>query len=120
MKAKDLRLGNLVYYQNYIMYVSGIFDNCVYLNFEGNEGDFLELNDEELKGIELTPYWLEKFGFEFSTYFKWWHKEKTNNYTIESINFSELKCMGTKIKYVHELQNLHFALTNKELEVKNG
>lgn len=120
MKAKDLRLGNFVQYDGYPMNVTGIYHNCVYLDFEGNEGDFFELSDEDLKGIELTEYWLNKFGFEFSVYFQWWYKNNFHNYTIDLGGSSEFECNGHPIKYVHELQNLHFALTGQELEVQNG
>lgn len=81
------------------------------------------------KPIKLTEEWLLKFGFEYASY--------ANNYIIEageyynSVKFdkrkwlynndsSDASCYGvTTIKYVHQLQNLYFALNQKELIITN-
>lgn len=73
--------------------------------------------------IELTEEWLIKFGFEKI----WFGYEiistgieieplKNGDYTI-CINSNEYH-VGESFKYVHQLQNIFFALTNKELELK--
>lgn len=72
--------------------------------------------------IELNPEWLERFGFE---------KDRTG-YALEdknSLSFSVTKegkflacwldkSTGIIVQYVHQLQNLYFALTGEELEIK--
>ena len=72
--------------------------------------------------IELTEEWFIKFGFEKT----WFGYEiistgieieplKNGDYTI-CINSNEYH-VGESFKYVHQLQNIYFALTNKELKL---
>jgi len=85
--------------------------------------------------IPLTEEWLLKFGFEL--------KDKINMGFIKQINFPHMKnylyvnskyyttalwdeisqkeflIMLNPCQYVHQLQNLYFALTNEELTIKN-
>ena len=73
--------------------------------------------------IELTEEWLIRFGFEktwfgyeiISTGIEIEHL-KNGDYTI-CINSNEYH-VGESFKYVNQLQNIYFALTNKELELK--
>ena len=104
MVAQELRIGNLIE-QGVIEMMS---QNAVWIN------EKLLLIDE-IQPIPLTEEWLLKFGFE---------KFKGNNTDCFLDNF-ETSCnmelffwKGTQIKninYVHQLQNLYFALTEKEL-----
>ena len=72
--------------------------------------------------IPITEEWLLKFGFEYF--------EENNSYQLFTefgfsiwgrindgfniyVNSDEV---GENIKYIHTLQNVYFALTNKELE----
>ena len=66
-----------------------------------------------IEPIPLTLEWLLKFGFNGTD---------IDNYTIvlSNGNFFILDCpvpIATNIYYVHELQNLYFALTGKQLTV---
>tara|TARA_R110002167_G_C12288573_1_gene615858 strand:- start:203 stop:562 length:360 start_codon:yes stop_codon:yes gene_type:complete len=71
----------------------------------------------KIKPIPLTEEWLLKFGFE----------ENTTSWT----NYKTRPCVkigkqgkylyyngGSRIVYVHQLQNLYFALTSEELTIK--
>ena len=65
--------------------------------------------------IPLTEEWLIKFGF-----IKVW-----NNYRLKPLGYlidNRLITVGSNylrhIKYVHQLQNLYFALTGEELQLK--
>lgn len=123
MNAKDLRIGNIVYYK-----VEDELDD----RKEWNEiniidaEDILSLEDCESKKqnhpyfpIPLTEEWLEKLGFE-----------KVDNAWINSIALyfdSEEYAYNASyfeydnlivIKHVHQLQNLYFALTREELKYK--
>lgn len=124
MEANELRLGNWVYYQ----------DNCplksIILNFDRMKSVFF---DEKwasyyLSPIPLTEEWLLKFGFVFLTdigVYKLKFKIDTQAGEYEfagvpkAIGFvsNRLFASGT-IKYVHQLQNLYFALTGNELTIK--
>ena len=106
MKANELRIGN---------WVCLLEDKQIVW---GKEIDGAELN---YFPIPLTEEWLVKFGFE--TY-----SNMNNQYlTKGSIFFygkgllcqvGEYSSIEVSIKYVHSLQNLYFALTGEELEIK--
>lgn len=74
-----------------------------------------------MKPIPLTEEWLFKFGYKkVNTLYDTTEVfEKKLSYTIYfrsgvlSFSFST-----QEIKYVHQLQNLYFALTNEELKFK--
>lgn len=80
--------------------------------------------------IPLTKEWLNKFGFKYTEQ-GWYYIEFDKNYL--TININDFKtCLGSKncIKeawnifineccYVSDLQNLFFALTGTELELKD-
>ena len=75
--------------------------------------------------IPLTPEWLERLGFEkreSGVCYEWWNgiNEVTHDWLV---SITEMKDNGQffyrngkhTIKYVHQLQNLFFALTGEEL-----
>ena len=116
IQANELRIGNYIYLpsqtENFAVKVNRVSNDNV------NGFDF-----SETKGIELTEDWLLKFGFE----------EQTPKYFVLDLgdfsmryyyNFSgstwkfELEDKTLKIKFVHQFQNLYFALTQKELILK--
>jgi hypothetical protein len=116
MEAKELRIGN---------YVQPFIDGCETTLVIPN--DFK--NTTYLRPIPLTEDWLLRFGFE--------EKDSRKNRFINRADF-ELEFQGDKVaycvwggedaphltqffghcKYVHQLQNLYFALTNEELIIK--
>jgi len=129
MKANELRIGNLVtdrggktlrvnyfdrYKVNQVMYIG---DNEVH-----------PLTEEFCfcKPIPLTEEWLLKFGFEKdlntkSNYFKRINEDYLTIYKegLWSIGIPyENGGTDMKINHVHQLQNLYFALTGEELEIK--
>jgi hypothetical protein len=113
MKATELRIGNWVQFK--------YTETPVRITL----GDFVrEYKDEHLDDYEpipLTEEWLVKFGFEKDDGI-WEHKELMWSCEIsgddDSFNFKRLgldiPCIG--IFYVHQLQNLYFALTGQELQ----
>lgn len=134
MKASELRIGNLVY----------VTDNLTNLIFEEitpiNIHNLMHLTgldkspvDIEFKPIPLTEEFLLKFGFEpinkhdntFITYADWTHnyflqldvRKGDNKYLILDNSFGDLRAFSmVDIEYVHQLQNLYFALTGEELK----
>jgi hypothetical protein len=121
MEAKDLRIGNLVMYSNNstIFTVSGLHEfgmDC----FDDIEETYIEY--DQFEGISLTEEWLLKFGFEFKptgdeVYEQIW---KMENFEIweHSEGFCHDFHNGGDLKYVHQFQNLYFALTGEELTIK--
>ena len=77
--------------------------------------------DNQYRPILIAEYWLLKFGFEPSGRKEEYCLSKNDcNVIISRIqgdwNFIwELSFMGRPIKYVHQLQNLYFAVTGMEL-----
>ena len=128
MEAKELRIGNLIEIisEKQIAVITSILFNAVYSTYGTHDFDYI-------KPIPLTEEWLLKFGFE------WCRSKYTGEPDIlyidisqnESIAFEkgeffihslaghEVFTFWWEIKYVHELQNLYFALSRLELEIKS-
>ena len=107
MKAIELKCNNYVMLYNN---VARIIPN-----------DFVKWSDEkwemkDFKPIPLTEKWLKEFGFKSVFSGAGYIKNRTEigyNY-----NGFYIIASGLKIEYIHQLQNLYFALTNTELEIK--
>lgn len=117
MKANELRIGNLVYYQSKELIVDAI---CLaWLTLHPDDPDYSH--------IPLTEEWLLWFGFRQVSYrneeifvFRKKLTSRSTNFDIiigtHSIIFGmEFLCFTF---YIHQLQNLYFALTNEELLTK--
>ncbi len=111
MKAMDLRIGN--YFKSNIVQQVTI----EHLEFLLND----EIKDKSvMQPIELTPDWLIDFGltngvFPDNEYFSIINDgEGHPEYGL----YHDSRFTAQYIKYVHELQNLYFALTGTELELK--
>ena len=120
MKANELRLNNYVNNCGEIITVDGIDDNDV---FNKNIG---EIPLHSIQPIQITEQWLIVFGFEkkgdvfYNIPIKnkgilWVYLEREfcELGTICGYSFAEIDC-----KHIHQLQNLHFALTGTELSKK--
>lgn len=126
MKTKDLRLGNYVTDNlGFTMYVIGIYEDTVLLNFEGNEGDVWEVYEKDLRGVMLDTELLIKSGFKKHPETIGWDKYSNG---VVDLSLAPLKSGRhvpvilvngeyVQIKYLHQLQNLFYALTQKELEI---
>lgn len=122
MEAKNFRIGNIVDLWGSIAYIQ----RC---DFSENEHGIAV---DKAKPIKLTEKWLFKLGFN-----KDYKKGYIGvDYGNTDFVLTSPKVMGewqdnycwqfvctwdkfTEIKYVHQLQNLFFALTGNELEVKH-
>ena len=115
MKAIELRIGN--YYNEF-----GIPKQVT--------ASFIEKLDQiekackiviDVSPIEITEDWLIKLGFkkDIETDYRWFILDKSVAYDLDDncIRISDSWEFG-KRKFVHELQNLYFALTSKELTFK--
>jgi hypothetical protein len=119
MKPNELRIGNLV---NYID--GGLFKVIGIHEFGLDVEDDIEttyMEFENFEPIPLTEEWLLKFGFEIKKG-EWsaaTHKINTEfiiNNAHKMWMFTPIWCLDyASIQYVHQLQNLYFALTNEEL-----
>lgn len=122
MKSNELRIGNYLSYKLGTFIVRGVGKDCVWLNDTGGP---ISINGFlEIQPIPLTEEWLLKFGFD--KYLELRH----NDFMLEYISFNKKIMLtlydyndnevsiDTKIKCVHQLQNLFYALTCEELTIK--
>ena len=73
----------------------------------------------KIEPIPLTEEWLLKFGFEKNKNSDLYFRLNNYEYFIENgiIDNGYSRMNEISVKYVHQLQNLYFALTGKELEI---
>jgi hypothetical protein len=119
MKPNELRIGNWVNYCN----GKRILDAELFLQLLKYTTPF--------DPIPLTEKWLLKFGFYETTKENYvsglYTLNKPDGFYInkETMCYCEIDYEGTtndriKIQYVHQLQNLYFALTGEELTYGGG
>ena len=126
MKANELRLGNLVTatLTNEI-YEIGIW--ALRVIEDGNYQNSYDTETKVYKAIPLTEEWLLKFGFkkqldksfaknDFSIFLD--KRFKTNLFLQENQEDFKWFSYELKVEYIHQLQNLYFALTGEELKIK--
>lgn len=108
MKANELRIGNYVYLSD---------KNKVWQILDGHEIDECD-NNPFSEPIHLTEEWLVNFGFEKHG-IEWWGKGFCLEVYKDKLYYSggEGLHIVIDLKYVHQIQNLYFALTGKELEI---
>ena len=118
MKAKELRIGNWVEIQ-------GLESKIILVDTEGciceNEycEDFENNNiTQNLQPIPLTEEWLVKFGFEYSDLNGDSGLWKIPPFQIYGKYNQFIYDYRLDVNYVHQLQNLYFALTGEELTIK--
>lgn len=129
INPKEFRIGNLVNYKGKVHEVVGTQKNHVYVLGETNDY-FVNKDNLELEPIILTEEWLMRFrgkplenGYWISLYNlrAEFHFELFKNtdeiVTRVKSDFSDL--ILDRIKYVHQLQNLYFALTGEGLTLNN-
>jgi hypothetical protein len=137
MRANDLRLGNLIYWN--ILEKKDTIHTVVGIRNEKPQTIPISLGEsiEDYKPIPLTEIWLEKLGLikknitegmpqelkqpdideDGSIWYNW--VQGLFNLEIQSNGeiWFELYSHYKHIKYVHELQNLYYSLTGVELSV---
>mgnify|MGYP003656513470 FL=1 len=103
MNAKELRLDNWVINPFGTLFQITVIDERMY----------------DFKPIPLTEEWLVKFGFEYDVLEEFYFEindirgqfyEEENSFELD--HYELANCY-----YVHQLQNLYFALTGQELEI---
>ena len=113
MKSTELRIGNLVLDLGIPKEVLSI--NSFEAELESRIIRNYRVRLDDLKPIPLTEEWLAKLGYDLIS---------ENHYgvlghliwKIEGRFYCDKN--GMQLKYVHQLQNLYFALTNEELTIK--
>lgn len=132
MESEELRIGNLVYdtYLKRDKFIAGIFLSEIWLAENMDEDTDQRSYIELINPILLTEEWFLKFGFiKDGNYYKLdafnddleiiislldVREFFTNEHLYYNYNYGIVQ-----IKYVHQLQNLIFALTGEELKIIN-
>ncbi len=118
MKASELRIGNLV------------MDGKEIEQVNARMIDMLVKIEADFDPIPLTEEWLLKLGFKQCGYemLSWKHETLLPSFNLDGINWADFdepdyQFLNYKvadeilrIDYVHQLQNLYFALTGEELK----
>jgi len=112
MTAQELRIGNLVYdSDNDVMAISEISD--VWVSFKGSN---IKNFNSSIKPIPLTEKLLNKCEFKFKE-LGFENLSVSYGTTSKEIHFV-IGSHYVRLNFVHELQNLYFALTKHELTIK--
>jgi len=113
MEANEFRINNIVENPYGTSIIYGISNDCVQITLKNSESVF-DFDFEDIKPIILTEDLLLKCGFD-SFGSRWMKKELP----LDLINCDGFYMANVKeeIKYLHQLQNIYFILTNKELEI---
>jgi len=112
MRANELRIGNWVSNGDIEFQITS---KDIYHRDVRVYGSFI-------KGIPITPEWLERVGFEKNIFsngdYKYIKSGLSISSNLQSANWKFGRIENERCKYVHQLQNLYFALTGEELEYK--
>lgn len=128
ISAHELRIGNWINVGNVNIprQVSLISDT--YLCLKGNVGNYAI---ETFDPIPLTPDILEKAGFVDDKHLHWLEYSINGRVSYLSLTCGNYQWVYTnqladlekypviRIKHLHQLQNLYFALTGVELEIND-
>lgn len=130
---QELRIGNYVKYRGFgykilsIVNTSNANEESYYVDLNYTHRHLRGIDTREVEPIELTEEWLLNFGFEKKAE----HNLKLDVLTrsiihaythgkveIELGNRSGYSFGYPEVQFVHQLQNLYFALTGEELTIK--
>ena len=130
MKANELRIGNMIYFPYLIenvLYeadtITGLYQNSITVKSR----PYTALTYDSIKPLKITKELLNRFGIE--EYDRMGDIKFLAFRNPELFDFNFMLCDGVlkvsfyqldwkrafEIKYIHQLQNLYFALTGQEL-----
>lgn len=125
---KELRIGNFFNFGSTPAKVIGISEDGIQYEIQTNAKTRGNIIIEGFKPLPLTEKWLLNLGFQ-----KFLETVECNFYENDVLSidckngiaifykkqriWGEKDCHLGRLEYVHQLQNLYFALTGEELEV---
>ena len=117
IKAQDLRIGNYLRC-NDIEMSSYFIVNKIDISIISDFIEPIQLSEEILLkcGFSITESILHENTNAYEI--KSWGRIVLINGILQSDEFYLLDGLSTEIKYLHQLQNLYFALTNEELTIQ--
>ena len=116
MKATELRIGNLVKRSRHSNWQERHWGEEIEVGYNEMYLCSLQETTDWYEPIPLTEKWLLKFGFKHiktNNCIYWF----LNNVDVWELNGGFANDLDLPIQHVHQLQNLYYALTNKELTI---
>lgn len=120
----DLRIGNLVTVSEVVYRITGISETKV--SCKGRKGSF---TFEEIQPIPITAEILEKAGFKQVKKTSWYDKEPNEGFSYRLYANRVMifhpgqntlsHWLNTHIAYFHQLQNLYYYLTGREISIES-
>lgn len=123
MKPEELRVGN--WYKSVKFgvpvrcHITDLYELCVMSDGATDDPPIKEM----FEPIPLDEEWLVKFGFIYSNGVSWSMDKEYNGLVVaddDSDDWYAVEWYGaslTTVTYVHQLQNLYYALTGEELKI---
>lgn len=116
--ARELRIGNMVF-NNYLLKEQETYPMMI-AQIEAIEK---EGGDVNMCGVALNSEWIERFGFKKDSENVWQESNENRRhhvvfnggkfiYRVPGVSIRE-------VRYVHEIQNLFFAITGEELPIND-
>ncbi len=128
MKIQELRIGNLVTFQGQVMRVLSLSENKVTVRDKHeNHRITLIAHANDIKAIKITKNWALRLGFYKDSNMLFSKVTKSIVFTLKfdikddtfyAYEYRGLFLPHIKVQHIHQLQNLLFTLTGKELEIK--
>ena len=129
MNARELRIGNWIFHTGGLGYIQVTGEMIAHIERFPDEKFMTSPPRDILKPIELTGERLIKCGFENifnNEIFKIRTIEETLFLQVQKVEHGYVAGIKntagyislTMINYLHQLQNLYYCLTGKELEIK--
>lgn len=110
IEPKELRIGNWIQHTNGEIYQSTEYTQLIIMR-----------DGKDFMPVPITEQWLLRFGFD-KCLNGFWDSTDYINVRVDPISFylagSDIDLANDNFKYVHQLQNLYFALTGNELVIQ--
>lgn len=117
MESNEFRIGNLINFNGKEIEVRSIFDKGIH------DQDFNGIGYDEIEPILISEAFLIKVGFKEDEFGNFENDSRLILFKIEGYDFYTVQwgssVCGGKTIFIHELQNLYFALTGTELTYEN-
>lgn len=104
MKANELMIGNIITHKDFNTCLVSEISELTFRSTKGDDSLLSYFNDDKWSYVPLDEGWLKRFGVIQHAMNKFEHIETG----------LDMQC-SYELKYVHQLQNLYFALTGQEL-----
>ena len=131
LSATELRIGNIIKLSesNEIFMA---YEICSYGFRVRNKNEDTWIEEWQFEGIQLTEEWLLRFGFEKAKHSHGYDCYIKDGFDFDIVShgrywvlaiYTDESCTNSlyfahgRFEYVHQLQNLYFALTGEELTI---